>query len=93
MAPNVDLVIVFRTNSSSLSKQQARENARKAELQYTSLLHTLTEPGFRAVGRRGETQEQLIVLVSCPQRFLRTLAHRERWVERGGLSVRNEIEL
>jgi hypothetical protein len=78
MSPNVDLVIVFRINSISLSKQQSRDDARKAELQYSSLLHTLTKHGLRAVGRRGESQDQLLILVSCSQSLLRTLAYRER---------------
>ena len=45
MAPNVDLVIVFKT-SISLSKQQIRDDALKAEQQYSKLLETLTKVGM-----------------------------------------------
>jgi anoctamin-10 len=78
MPPNVDLVIVFRTNAISLSKQQTRDDALEAEQQYNMLLQTLTKAGLRAVGRRGETQGHLLVLLSCPQRLLATLILRER---------------
>jgi hypothetical protein len=78
MPPHVDLVIVFRTNSISLSKQQTRDDALKAEQQYSKLLQTLTKAGLRAVGRRGETQGHLLVLVSCPQSLLGSLVHHEQ---------------
>jgi hypothetical protein len=78
MSPNVDLVVVFRTNSPSLSKLRARDDALKAEQQYSALLETLTKTGLRAVGRCGETRDQILVLISCPQKLLGTLAHRER---------------
>lgn len=78
MSPNVDLVVVFRTNSIRLSKQQTRDDALQAEQQYTKLLDTLTKAGLRAVGRRGETQGRLIVLIFCPKALLGTLVHRER---------------
>jgi hypothetical protein len=78
MFPHVDLVVVFRTSTISLSKQKTREDALKAERQYSKLLETLINSGLRAVGRRGATQGQLLVLISCPRRLLWTLAHRER---------------
>lgn len=78
MSPNVDLVIVFRANAISLSKQQTRDDALEAEQQYNMLLQTLTKAGLRAVGRRGETQGHLLVLISCPQSLLGTLILRER---------------
>lgn len=78
MAPNVDLVIVFKTSTVSLSKQQTRDDAARAGQQYKKLLDTLNKAGLRAVGRRGETQGQLLVLLSCTQAVLARLVHRER---------------
>jgi anoctamin-10 len=78
MPPIIDLVVVFRTNTISLSKQQTRDDALKTEQQYTKLLETLTKAGLRAIGRRGETQGHILVLISCPQTLLGTLVHRER---------------
>ncbi|KAI0918035.1 hypothetical protein AcW1_007015 [Taiwanofungus camphoratus] len=79
MAPKVDIVLVFRSSSGKvLSKPQARENARQAGRQYTQLLDVLRKGGLRAVGKRGESDGQLLVLVSCPRGTLVRLAHRER---------------
>ncbi|KAI0306043.1 calcium-activated chloride channel-domain-containing protein [Multifurca ochricompacta] len=77
---DIDLVIVFRASSSSLllSKQQARLDAQQAEDQYTRLLETLRNAGLYAVGRRGERQGQLILLVSCSGHQLKQLLQRER---------------
>ncbi|KAG2111424.1 calcium-activated chloride channel-domain-containing protein [Suillus cothurnatus] len=71
MPPHVDVVIVFRAieKGSSFSKEQARQNAFKAEKQYSKLINTLTRAGLKAVGRRGESQGQLLVMVTCPQKF------------------------
>lgn len=77
--PDVDLVICFRTaKSASLSKQQTREEARKAEQQYKRLIQTLTYAGLKAVGRRGESLGHLLVFVVCPQEHVRELVKRER---------------
>ncbi|KAH9992718.1 calcium-activated chloride channel-domain-containing protein [Russula compacta] len=67
MRHDIDLVVVFRTGSPSthISKQKARQEAQEAEDQYSRLLETLRNAGLYAVGRRGEHQGQLIVLVSC----------------------------
>ncbi|KAG6899042.1 hypothetical protein C0993_001442 [Termitomyces sp. T159_Od127] len=79
MALNVDLVITFRaTKKTSLSKQQIRDDSRKAEQQYTRLIDTLTKGGLRAVGRRGESLGHLLVLVSCPTSHVENLTKRER---------------
>ncbi|KAH7916667.1 calcium-activated chloride channel-domain-containing protein [Hygrophoropsis aurantiaca] len=81
MPPQVDVVIVFRTSSvktAILSKEQARQNAAKAERQYSALIDTLTKAGLNAVGRRGESQDQLLIMVSCPQKILANLVHCER---------------
>ncbi|KAH0582492.1 hypothetical protein H2248_010436 [Termitomyces sp. 'cryptogamus'] len=79
MPPHVDLVITFRaTKKTSLSKQQIREDSRKAEQQYTRLIQTLTKGGLRAVGRRGESLGHLLVFISCPSSYVDSLTKRER---------------
>lgn len=78
MPPHVDLVIVFKTNKITLSKQQAREDAVKAEEQYSKLLTTLKQSGLLAVGRRGQKDGELVILVSSPPKTLAGLVHRER---------------
>ncbi|KAG6855942.1 hypothetical protein H0H87_009135 [Tephrocybe sp. NHM501043] len=79
MPLDVDLVITFRaTQPTSLSKQQIREDSRKAEQQYTRLIDTLTYGGLRAVGRRGESLGHLLVFVSCPDSHVENLTKRER---------------
>ncbi|KAG1817721.1 calcium-activated chloride channel-domain-containing protein [Suillus subaureus] len=80
MPPHVDAVIVFRAiqKGASFSKEQVRQNAVKAEKQYSKLINTLTRAGLKAVGRRGESQGQLLVMVTCPQKVLSNLIHCER---------------
>ncbi|KAG2053751.1 DUF590-domain-containing protein [Suillus hirtellus] len=81
MPPHVDIVIVFcaiRKKAASFSKEQVRQNAVKAERQYSKLINTLTRAGLKAVGRRGESQGQLLVMVTCPQNVLAKLIHCER---------------
>lgn len=79
MTFTVDLVITFRaSHKTSLSKQQTREDAKKAEQQYSRLLETLTYAGLDAVGRRGESLGHLLVFVKCPDSLLQTLVRRER---------------
>ncbi|KAG2153495.1 calcium-activated chloride channel-domain-containing protein [Suillus bovinus] len=80
MPPHVDVVIVFCAiqKGASFSKEQVRQNAVKAEKQYSKLINTLTRAGLKAVGRRGESQGQLLVLVTCPQNVLANLIHCER---------------
>ncbi|GLB43323.1 putative calcium-activated chloride channel [Lyophyllum shimeji] len=79
MPHEVDLVITFRaTKKTSLSKQQIREDSRKAERQYSRLIETLRYAGLRAVGRRGESLGHLLVFVSCPRSHVVNLAKRER---------------
>ncbi|KAG0697096.1 calcium-activated chloride channel-domain-containing protein [Suillus ampliporus] len=80
MPPHVDVVVVFRAiqKGASLSKEQVRQNAIKAEKQYSKLIDTLTRAGLKAVGRRGESQGQLLVMVTCPQNVLANLIHCER---------------
>ncbi|KAH9479820.1 hypothetical protein JR316_0008415 [Psilocybe cubensis] len=77
--PDVDLVIAFRaTKNGSLSKQQIREEARKAEQQYKRLIETLTYAGLKAVGRRGEALGHILVFVTCPPKHVEELVKRER---------------
>ncbi|KAI0759326.1 DUF590-domain-containing protein [Irpex lacteus] len=81
MVPKVDLVLVFRSstgNSQVQPKALARQNARQATEQYTRLLQALKRGGLQAVGKRGERDGQLLVLVSCPSVLLKRLAQRER---------------
>ncbi|KAI0060668.1 DUF590-domain-containing protein [Artomyces pyxidatus] len=78
MHPDVDLVIVFRASSKTFSKQQAREDAQHAEQEYSRLVDTLHRAGIMAVGRRGERQGQLILLLRCSDRQLQHLVYRER---------------
>jgi len=75
----VDLVIAFRaTRKGASSKQQLREDARKAEQQYKRLIETLTYAGLKAVGRRGESLGHLLVFVICPAKHVKELVKRER---------------
>ncbi|KAF9564904.1 DUF590-domain-containing protein [Agrocybe pediades] len=77
--PDVDLVITFRaTKNGASSKQQLREDARKAEQQYKRLIETLTYAGLKAVGRRGESLGHLLVFVVCPEEHVKELVKRER---------------
>lgn len=80
MPPRVDVVIVFRAipKGVSFSKEEVRENAVKAERQYSKLVEILTQAGLKAVGRRGESQGQLLVMVTCPQDVLADLVYYER---------------
>ncbi|KAJ7114116.1 calcium-activated chloride channel-domain-containing protein [Mycena epipterygia] len=65
MLPDVDLVIAFRASrKTTVRKQQALQDARKAEEQYARLIKALSSVGLRAVGRRGN--------------LVQTLIHRER---------------
>lgn len=83
MAPQVDLVLIFRSSPGKvLSKPQARENARQATQQYTRLLEVLKNGRLHVVGKRGEKEGQLLVLVQCPQSTLTRLVQRERYVIR-----------
>ncbi|KAI0358315.1 DUF590-domain-containing protein [Trametes cingulata] len=80
MAPQVDLVLIFRSSPGKvLSKPQARENARQAAQQYTRLLEVLKNGRLHAVGKRGEKEGQLLVLVHCPESTLTRLVQRERY--------------
>lgn len=80
MPPHVDVVVVFQAASkrTPLSKEQLRQHAARTERQYTALIATLTRAGLKAVGRRGENQDQLLILVACPPDLLARLVHCER---------------
>jgi hypothetical protein len=77
--PDVDLIITFRTSKkTSSSKQQTREDARKAEQEYKRLTETLRYAGLKSVGRRGESLGHLLVFVICPSVLVEELVKRER---------------
>ncbi|KIK58655.1 hypothetical protein GYMLUDRAFT_202492 [Collybiopsis luxurians FD-317 M1] len=79
MSVDVDLVISFRASKqTSLSKKQTKEEARKAEAQYSRLLETLTYGGLKAVGRRGDSLGHILLFVSCPDLLVKNLIIRER---------------
>ncbi|KIY63984.1 DUF590-domain-containing protein [Cylindrobasidium torrendii FP15055 ss-10] len=76
---DVDVVITFKASPKvTLSKQQIKEDAAKAEQQYNRLLSTLNYAGLRAVARRGESLGHLLIFVHCPDNLLKNLARRER---------------
>jgi hypothetical protein len=79
MSAKVDLAILFKAGSSSLSKATIRDEAQQAEEQYTRLVSALKGAGLHAAGRRGESN-QVIVLVWCPSDVLTSLVQKERWV-------------
>ncbi|KIY44981.1 DUF590-domain-containing protein [Fistulina hepatica ATCC 64428] len=76
MPGRVDLVIIFRASPSL--RAATKDDARKADAQYTALLDTLTHAGLHAVARRGDTLGQLLVFVTCPPSLLDALVRRER---------------
>jgi anoctamin-10 len=78
MPPSVDLVIIFKGSSDLPSKQQIQTGVQKAEQQYSRLLTTLKDAGLSAVGRRGEKQGVVLVLVACPESRLSSLMQHER---------------
>lgn len=75
---DIDLIVVFKASSIHLTKQHARIDAQHAQDQYSRLLNSLRNAGLHAVGRRGERQGHLILLVSCPDPQLQRLLQRER---------------
>lgn len=89
----VDLVVVFRSGSRIVqTKALARANTQQASAQYSRLLDTLRHGGLRAVGKRGERDGQLLVLVACPPALLKRLAQRERHADfLSGLPTNNPI--
>jgi hypothetical protein len=78
MPPSVDLVIIFKGSSDLPSKQEIQTGVHKAEQQYSRLLSTLKDAGLSAVGRRGEKQGVVLVLVACPESRLSSLMQHER---------------
>ncbi|KAJ3869112.1 calcium-activated chloride channel-domain-containing protein [Lentinula novae-zelandiae] len=65
----VDVIISVQVRKESIVLTQER---------YASLLRTLRNGGLRAVGRRGDSDAQILVFVSCPEAFLRVLVQKER---------------
>ncbi|KAK7031753.1 calcium-activated chloride channel-domain-containing protein [Favolaschia claudopus] len=78
MLPEIDLVITFRASQNNGDKQQALEEARRAEEQYGRLVQILSSSGLRVAARRGDSLGHLLVFVSCPSNRLQDLIKRER---------------
>ena len=79
--PDVDLIITFcASKKAHLTKQQTRDEVRKAEQQYSRLISILTYAGLKAVGRRGEALGHLLVFVKCPPKRVMELVKKERSV-------------
>jgi uncharacterized protein YllA (UPF0747 family) len=83
--PLVDLIVVFRSSeppvtkiSASATKQLVSENAQAAEAEYTRLLSKLRDAGFKATGRRGGKNGQVLVLVWAPWETLKGMVVKER---------------
>ncbi|KAL5513194.1 hypothetical protein ACEPAH_3592 [Sanghuangporus vaninii] len=77
--PKVDVILVFRASSTTLSKQEAREDAEEAEKEYALLLKTLRGAGLRATGKRGQKSGQVLVFVWASSTKLAKLVQRERY--------------
>lgn len=80
MTPKVDLAIVFQSGSSSLIKSKIRADTAEAERQYSKLIDSLKSGGLHAVGRRGASRDELVILVYCPQEKTTALVQHERCV-------------
>ncbi|KAJ3773638.1 calcium-activated chloride channel-domain-containing protein [Lentinula raphanica] len=55
-----------------------RENILQTKKGYALLLSSLHNGGLKAVGRRGNTNEMILVFVSCPEPVLQQLVRKER---------------
>ncbi|KAH7106088.1 calcium-activated chloride channel-domain-containing protein [Auriculariales sp. MPI-PUGE-AT-0066] len=73
---SVDLVLVFRARK-TLSKQEAIEEAKVADVEYTQLLNLLCSDGYRAVGRQGDGDD-LLVFISAPWHKLMELIRKDQ---------------
>ena len=76
--PNVDLVVLFQAHK-TLSKQEAIEEATRADEEYAQLINALTTNGLRATGRRGDGDD-VLVLVWAPWDKMKELVQRDRHV-------------
>ncbi|KAF8705280.1 hypothetical protein RHS03_05625, partial [Rhizoctonia solani] len=72
MTPRVDLAIIFRSGAKS------KAEAIDAASEYKRLLTTLTDGGLKAVGKKGASDNELLVFVWCLQDKLEQLAEHER---------------
>ncbi|KAH7335582.1 calcium-activated chloride channel-domain-containing protein [Rhizoctonia solani] len=72
MAPRVDLAIIFRSGVKS------KTEAADAAAEYKRLLAVLTDGGLKAIGKKGASDSEIIILVWCPQDKLEQLAEHER---------------
>lgn len=73
-----DLAIQFLASSGSLSKTDARNKAQVALNEYNALLGTLQNAGLMAAGKKGNTNGEVLIIVSCPWDKLKVLVEHER---------------
>ncbi|KAG8860323.1 hypothetical protein FRB96_003972 [Tulasnella sp. 330] len=71
--PAADLVIVF--NATAKSKPEALE----AEKDYSALIARLRHGGFKAVGRRGNKDAQVLIFISASDQLLAKIIQEERY--------------
>ena len=78
----VDLVIQFDATPDKAAKGDARLKASQALKEYNELLDTLHGAGFVAAGKQGNTDTEILVIVSCPWEKLTVLVEAERLAPR-----------
>lgn len=77
-----DLVIQFVTPVDKAAKQDVRNEASQALNEYNELLATLQKAGLQAAGKQGNTDGEILVIVSCSWEKLRALVEAERLASR-----------
>jgi anoctamin-10 len=77
--PNVDLVLVFHSSYPSIHKKdKLLDESNEAQKEYDKLLQVLRSNGFRATGRRGCSQGEILIMVYAPLSTMDKLAQAER---------------
>jgi anoctamin-10 len=76
--PDVDLVLVFCSSYPPLAKKERAKESKEAEEEYTRLLSVLRTNGFRATGRSGGSQGEILILVHAPWSKIKNLAQTEQ---------------
>jgi anoctamin-10 len=77
--PDVDLVLVFQSSYPSLHKKdKLLYESKEAQEEYNKLLQVLRSNGFRATGRRGGSQGEILILIYAPHSTMEKLAQAER---------------
>jgi anoctamin-10 len=77
-----DLVIQFDATTDKTAKGDVRSKASQALNEYEELLATLHSAGFLAAGKQGNTDEEILIIVSCPWEKLMVLVEAERLAPR-----------